>query len=600
MSAFWAVFLLCSLLTPSRGLGIMSSVAKVHVDDSLAKRDLQKLPGGLLGGGLLNGAVGSLLGGDGAVGSLLGGDGAVGSLLGGDGAVGSLLGGDGAVGSLLGGDGAVGSLLGGDGAVGSLLSKDGAVRSLLSKDGAVGSLIGGDGAVGSLLDRDGVLGGLLGKDGLVDGLLDAVLDILIGKDGLLGKDGLVGNLLGGNGGDLTGMKIVNNTLPKISLHPLPGFGHQVGFNTQLLIETTSAPGKALCVQVEADVVMLVQDKWVAPQKNKDCKTLDINIRVRPKVPLLDQPLKRLLSDVLREAGCDIVNSRLNVVSTLLGSRTPALPLGALGDLPPFSIISGDAIQLDLNGAQCDRSPPSPTNIPALLCPLQLLVGDTEGSVGASAQGLPLAATLLLATGHPPRLSLSQRTLGVLLKSVQGQGAFNLSITNSMVPDSVSLSTAALFPLVPQLAKILPSSLPLELRVQVANEPVVAVRGRRATATLKASIDIFSPPLQSSHKPLFSLDTDIVLNIIPSVSDGKLQTSLALDSINLTQAPLRLNPLSVSPLAGWLKQVLAATYVPAINDALHVSVPLPEVLNTSLRNTKVDVTAKRSLKRRLYL
>lgn len=58
----------------------------------------------------------------------------------------------------------------------------------------------------------------------------------------------------------------------------------------------------------------------------------------------------------------------------------------------------------------------------------------------------------------------------------------------------------------QIAKVLPGSLPLELRVRVANKPVVAVRDRRATATLKASIDVLSPLLQSSQKPLFSLDT----------------------------------------------------------------------------------------------
>ncbi|XP_076208507.1 BPI fold-containing family B member 3-like [Aptenodytes patagonicus] len=596
MSAFWAVFLLCSLLTPSQGLGIMSSVAKVDVDDiadSLAKRDLQKLQGGVLGGNLLSGLLekdsplGSLLGGDGVLGGLLGGDGAVGSLLGGDGVVDTLLDRDGVLGGLLGRDGVLGGLLGRDGVIdtlldrdgvlGGLLDRDGVLGGLLGRDGVLGGLLGRDGVVDTLLDRDGVLGGLLGrdgvlgglldKDGLVDGLFDAVIDILIGKDGLLGKDGLVGNLLGGNSGDLTGAKIVNNTLPKISLRSLPGFGHQVGFNTQLLVESTSALGRALCVQVEADVVMLIQDKRAALQDNKDCKTFDINIRVRPKVPLLDQPLKRLLSDVLREAGCDIVNTRLNVVSTLLGSRTSALPLGALGDLPPFSIISGDAIQLDLN----------------------LLVGDAEGSVDASTQGPPLAATLLLATGRPPQLSLSQRALGILLETAQGQGAFNLSITNSMVPNSISLSTAALLPLIPQLAKIFPGSLPLELRVRVANEPVVAMKGRRATATLKASIDVFSPLLKSSQKLLFSLDTDIVLNVIPSVSDGKLQTSLTLDSINMTQTPLGLDPLSVSQLVGWLKQVLEAAYVPAINDALHVSVPLPNILNTSLRNANIDIT-----------
>ncbi|KFO10650.1 BPI fold-containing family B member 3, partial [Balearica regulorum gibbericeps] len=480
MSAFWAVFLLCSLLTPSQGLGIMPSVAKVDVDDGAA--------GGLLGG-----------------------------------------------------------------------------------DSVLGGLLGGDGVLGGLLGKDGLVDGLLGKDGLVDGLLDVVLDLLMGKNGLLGKDGLTGNLLGGNGGDFTGAKIVNNTLPKISLRSLPGLGHQVGFKTQLLVETKSAAGRVLCVQVEADVAMLVQDKWAALQNNKDCKTSNINIHVslhhflfpifllpRPKVPLLDQPLKRYLSDVLSEMGCDIINTKLNMVSALLGSRTPTLPLGGLGDLPPFSIISGNAIKLDLN----------------------LPFEDMEGSVVASTQGRPFTATLLLATGHPPQLSLSQRALDVLLEPVQGQEAFNLNITDFMVPDSISLSTSALLPVIPQLAKILPGSLPLELHVRVANEPVVAVRGRRATATLKASIDVFSPLLQLSQKPLFSLDTDIILNVIPSVSDGKLRTTLDLDRRGALPFPL-LPVFGVSIHDEMLSLAFA--------DALSVSVPLPNILNTSLRNAKVDIT-----------
>ncbi|CAM9554934.1 unnamed protein product [Bubo scandiacus] len=643
MFGFSAVLLLCSLLTPSQGLVIRPSAAKAGVNDlkgSQAKLDLQKVRsgggnnllsgllgkdnpldrvlskdgavgsllgqdgvlggllgrdgavggllgedgvlGGLLGrdgavgsllgkdgvlGGLLGGegAVGSLLGEDGVLGGLLGGEGAVGSLLGEDGVLGGLLGGEGAVGSLLGEDGVLGGLLGGEGAVGSLLGEDGVLGGLLGGDGVVGSLLGGDGVLAALLDKDGVLGALLGKDGLVDDLLD-ILGGLLRKDGLLGKNGLVGNLLVRNGGDLAGVKIVNNTLPKISLRSLPGFGHQVGFNTQLLVESTSTPGSALCEQVEADVVMLIRDKWATLQNEEDCRTSDITVRVRPKVPLLDQPLKHLLSNVLHELGCSIVNSRLSAVSALLGAGTPALPLWALGDLPPFSIISGDAIQLDL----------------------KLLAGDAEGDAVASTQR-PLAATLLLATGHPPRLGLSQRALSVLMQPVLGQGAFSRNITGSMVPDSVSLSTSALLPLIPQLAQILTHSLPLELRVRVANEPVMALRDRRATATLKASIDIFSPALQSSQRPLFSLDTDMVLNVVPWVSDGKLRVSLALDSINVTWAPPGLNLLGGSPLAGWLKRVLAAAYVPAINDALHVLVPLPNILNASLREAQVDVT-----------
>lgn len=33
------------------------------------------------------------------------------------------------------------------------------------------------------------------------------------------------------------LRILNNTLPKISLRSLPGFGHQVDFNTKLLVES---------------------------------------------------------------------------------------------------------------------------------------------------------------------------------------------------------------------------------------------------------------------------------------------------------------------------------------------------------------------------
>lgn len=55
----------------------------------------------------------------------------------------------------------------------------------------------------------------------------------------------------------------------------------------------------------------------------------------------------------------------------------------------------------------------------------------------------------------------------------------------------------------QLARVLPGSLPLELRVRAVSKPVLAMRGARATATLKAFVDVISPALRSS---LFSLDT----------------------------------------------------------------------------------------------
>ncbi|NXL26076.1 BPIB3 protein, partial [Setophaga kirtlandii] len=439
---------------------------------------------------------------------------------------------------------------------------------LLGQDGVVSGLLDQDGILGGLLGKGGVVDGLLGKDGLVDTLLDTVLELLIGKNGLLGKNGLVGSLLGKNGEELVGLRIVNNTLPKISLRSLPGFGHQVDFKTQLLVES-SVPGQLLCQQVEVDATILVRDTWTPHQNALDCKTVDINTHVRPRVPVLEEPLKRLLSNTLKDLGCNIINAKLKVLSSLLGSRNQVLPLGALGDLPSFSILSGDAIQVDLN----------------------LLSDNGRDGVVPPAQGLPLSASLQLATGRRPRLSLSQDTLGALLEQGQAQGVLNLSITslegsNSPLQGQVSVLLA--------LGRALPGSLPLELRVRVRDEPVVTVRDGRATVTLRATIDVTSPALQNPQGLLFSVDVDIVLNITPSVSDGKLQTSLALDSINLTRFPQSLDAASVSACTGsrcckWLKKVLTAVYVPSVQDALRVSVPLPNVLNTNLRNAEVAIT-----------
>ncbi|XP_064023440.1 BPI fold-containing family B member 3-like [Pogoniulus pusillus] len=577
MGPSWAVLLLCSLLSPSRGFRLLPSApraAAAGVEQAVFQQDLPQPRAGLLGGNLLGG----LLGKDGPVGGLLGKDGPVGGLLGKDGPVGGLLGKGGLLGGLLGGNGVLGGLLGADGAVGSLLG------GLLDSEGVLGGVLGKGGVLDGVLGKDGLLDALLGKDGLVDSLLDAVLNLLIGKGGILARDGLVGSLLGGNGGDPAGPKIVNNSLPRISLRSLPGFGHQLGFNTQLLVETTSATGKELCLQVEADADLLVQDKWAAPQSARDCQAVDISIRFRPKVPLLEQPLQRLLADALREKGCNILNARLGVLSSLLRPGSPALPLGALGDLPPFSITSGDSVQMDL-----DLPPPTQTSD---------WVTVRDPGTG-SAEGSPLRATLLLATGRPPRLSLPQQALGALLEQSQEHGDFDLNITNHLgnadahlqgqVPNSLSLSTAALFPFIPQLSRVLPGSLPLELHLRVAKKPEVAVRGRGATATLGASIAVVVPALQKGQRPLFSLDADITLSIVPSVQDGRLRISLALDSISLTRAPPRLDPASASSLAEWLKQVLASAYVPGIDDALSVSVPLPSFLSTNLRNVQVDIT-----------
>ncbi|XP_072206634.1 BPI fold-containing family B member 3-like [Excalfactoria chinensis] len=601
MGVLWVVFLTCGLLGSSEGLlgsapvsaRLDKDVLESAITGSLANGNLlQGLLDGLLGpngllGGLLggNGLLGGLLGGDGLVGGLLGGDGLVGGLLGGDGLVGGLLGGGGPAGGLLGGDGPagpVGGLLGGDGLVGGLLGGGGPVGGVLGNKGPVGGLVGGDGPVGGLLGGDGPagpVGGLLGGDGLVGGLLGGGLlggagnqgqGSLLGG-GLLGKDGLLGTVQG-----LTGLRIVNITLPKITLRFLKGTGLELNVYTQLLIDGNGGVGSLLQLQVEANItarVRLVQDKSGALRLVvEDCKTLlgDINIRVGPKVPLVQKTLKSVLGNVLPRLLCPVVDTVLGVVNSLLGSVTSVLPLGALGNLQytlsSLPIIGDKSIQLDLN----------------------LLLRDAEGNVVEQTGGLSVPVTLPPAAGPGAQLGLSQGVLGAVLALAQRQGAFSMDISSSAVPSSIPLTTSALLTAFPQLSTVLPGSLPLALRVRLADTPVVALRDGKATATLRAAIDVLAQRPGFPPQTLFSLDSDIVLDITPSVSGGRLHTALAVDRVNLRLASSQLGSINVSRLEGWVKNILAAAYVPAVNDAVGMGIPLPNVFNTSFENGQVDV------------
>uniref|UniRef100_A0A8C2SW42 BPI fold containing family B member 3 n=2 Tax=Coturnix japonica TaxID=93934 RepID=A0A8C2SW42_COTJA len=521
MGVLWVVFLTCGLLTSSEGL-LGSAPVSARLDKGVLEN---AITGSLANGNLLQGLLGGLLGPDGLLGGLLGGNGLLGGLLGGDGLVGGILGGDGLVGGLLGGGGPVGGVLGNDGGlVGGLVGGDGPVGGLLG-----GGLLGGDGAAGpvggllggGLLGGDGAagpVGGLLGGDGLGGGLLGGLLGgtgnqgqgSLLGG-GLLGKDGLLGTVQG-----LTGLRIVNITLPKITLRFLPGIGLELNIYTQLLIDGNGAVGSLLQLQVEANItarVRLAQDKSGALRLVvEDCKTLlgDITIRVGPKVPLVEKTLKSVLGNVLPRLLCPVVDTVLGVVNSLLGSVTSVLPLGALGNLQytlsSLPIIGDKSIQLDLN----------------------LLLRDAQGNVVEQTGGLSMPITLPPAAGPGAQLGLSQGVLGAVLALAQRQGAFSMDISSSAVPSSIPLTTSALLSAFPQLSTVLPGSLPLALRVRLADTPVVALRDGKATATLRAAIDVLAHRPGFPPQTLFTLDSDIVLDITPSVSGGRLHTALAVE------------------------------------------------------------------------
>ncbi|NWX95140.1 BPIB4 protein, partial [Nothoprocta ornata] len=355
-------------------------------------------------------------------------------------------------------------------------------KEMLENDGLVGGLLGGDGLVGGLLGGDGLVGGLLGGNGLGGGLLGG------SGGGLLGKQGLLGAVQG-----LTGLKIVNITLPRITLRFLPGIGLELKLYTQLTIDGGSAAGGLLRAQVEANIVArarLAQDASGALKLViEDCRTLlgDITIRLGPKLPVLDQALKSVLGGVLPKLLCPVVDTVLGVVNSLLGTVTSVLPLGALGNLQytlgSLPIIGDKSIQLDLNViGQVGQ------------------IGQLEqvGQVGSIV--LPPVASGVSQLGLPP--SVLSAVLGLL----RGTGTLDTDISagSVQVAASIPLSTSVLLSLMPELAAAVPPALPLVLQVRSAGVPVVSLRNGRATARLAASVTVLAARPGAPPQPLCTL------------------------------------------------------------------------------------------------
>uniref|UniRef100_A0A493TMJ3 BPI fold containing family B member 4 n=2 Tax=Anas platyrhynchos platyrhynchos TaxID=8840 RepID=A0A493TMJ3_ANAPP len=380
------------------------------------------LGGGLLGGvGLLGGLTGGLLGGGG--GGLLGG--LTGGLLGaGGGAGGALLGGGGeAGGGLLGGN--AGGGLRGD-------AYGAAPRNGLPPRGWPAAA--GDIPRGGI--PPGVSGGALG-----DGGLQGTAGTLGGPGGLLGRGGLLGSggLLGGGGllgvlGEggllstvqgLTGLRIVDLTLPRVSLRLLPGIGVHLNLYTRVALNGKSLLG-LLDIAVEVNItsrVRLTMDGTGYPRLViEKCDTLLGGIKVRllrGLLPVVDNLLASVLNRLLPNLLCPVLDVALGLVSDQLGFVNSLVPLGLLGSIQytvsSLPLVTGQFLEVDLNTV-VGRAAGGLVDFP---------LGRTE-SVPAPPR-VPMPPLPPMPDTSSSQLGLSVNFLRSVLSALQKEGALDLDI-----------------------------------------------------------------------------------------------------------------------------------------------------------------------------
>ncbi|KAM6378674.1 uncharacterized protein J5M81_011273 [Pluvialis apricaria] len=538
---------------------------------------------GGLGGGLLGG------GGDGGGGGLLGG--ITGGLLGGGG--GGLLGG--LTGGLLGGGGnAGGGLLGGGG------GGDAYGRGPRNTPR-------GWPAAGDDVPRDGipagVAGGALGQGGLLgDGGLLGTAGILGGPGGILGRGGLLGNggLLGGGGllgilGEggllstvqgLTGLRIMELTLPKVSLRLLPGIGVHVNLYTRVALNAKCLLG-LLDIAVEVNItarVRLTMDGTGYPKLvTERCDTLLGGIKVRllrGLLPIVDNLLASVLNRVLPNLLCPVVDVALGLVNDHLGLVNSLVPLGLLGSIQytvsSLPLITGQFLEVDLN----------------------TVVGRVAGGLVDYPLGKPETVPTQPRVPMPPlppmedtsssQLGLSVNFLSSVLSVMQKEGALDLDVSTGMFPELPPLTTSTLGALVPAVFKAYPESHQLLLKITVPEAPVVTLKKNKGVIQLMATAEVMVIHPDDVQKSLCLLNIDTSLLAQFSVKDNKLKIGVSLEKADLSLVSSSVGGFDVSVLETLVGQIFDVAFLPAVNSVLGVGVPLPRLLNIDFTNADVNV------------
>ncbi|XP_056672754.1 BPI fold-containing family B member 4 [Monodelphis domestica] len=432
---------------------------------------------------------------------------------------------------------------------------------------------------GGMLAADGILagqGGLLGGGGL------------LGDGGLLGGGGVLGVL--GEGGILstvqgiTGLRIVELTLPRVSVRLLPGVGVYLSLYTRVAINGKSLIG-FLDIAVEVNItakVRLTMDRTGYPRLVIErCDTLLGGIKVkllRGLLPnLVDNLVNRVLANVLPDLLCPIVDVVLGLVNDQLGLVDSLIPLGILGSVQyTFSslpLVTGEFLELDLNtlvgeagGGLIDYPLGRPANMPRPQMPELPPMGDSTNS----------------------QLAISANFLGSVLALLQKQGALDIDITDGMFPELPPLTTSTLGALIPKVFQQYPESRPLTIRIQVPNPPDVSLQKDQAVVTVFATSEVMVSQPNDVETTICLLDVDAQLLALFSVEGDKLMIDAKLDQTTLTLKTSNVGNFDVGLMEVLVGKIFDLAFMPAMNAVLGSGVPLPKILNIDFSNADIDV------------
>ncbi|XP_050663053.1 BPI fold-containing family B member 4 [Macaca thibetana thibetana] len=437
-------------------------------------------------------------------------------------------------------------------------------------------------------------GGLLGTGGML-----AADGILVGQGGLLGGGGLLGDggLLGGGGvlgvlGEggilstvqgITGLRIVELTLPQVSVRLLPGVGVYLSLYTCVAINGKSLIG-FLDIAVEVNItakVQLTMERTGYPRLVIErCDTLLGGIKVkllRGLLPnLVDNLVNRVLAGVLPDLLCPIMDVVLGLVNDQLGLVDSLIPLGILGSVQyTFSslpLVTREFLELDLN----------------------TLVGEAGGGLIDYPLGWPAVSPKPMPELPPmgdntkSQLAMSADFLGSVLTLLQKQRALDLDVTNGMFEELPPLTTATLGALIPKVFQQYPESCPLIIRIQVPNPPSVTLQKDKALVKVLATAEVMVSLPNDVETTICLIDVDTELLASFSVEGDKLMIDAKLDKTSLNLRTSNVGNFDIGLMEVLVEKIFDLAFMPTMNAVLGSGIPLPKILNIDFSNADIDV------------
>ncbi|XP_074203238.1 BPI fold-containing family B member 6 isoform X2 [Camelus bactrianus] len=152
------------------------------------------------------------------------------------------------------------------------------------------------------------------------------------------------------------------------------------------------------------------------------------------------------------------------------------------------------------------------------------------------------------------------------------------------------TTETLARFIPEVAEAYPKWKPLVTQIRINKPLEVTMKTGKSLLHLHGTLEMFAARRPGKAlAPLFLLETHFNLKIQYSVRENRLQMSTSLDRLlSLSRGSSSIGAFNEKELTGFITDFLQEAYIPAINDALQVGLPLPDFLDMNYNLVELNI------------